>query len=99
METVQTNINMYVYVKLKESGYKILREHNAELNNKIMKFGGKGVPYEDPDVDEEGWTKYQMWELMKIFGSSIMLGVETPFETTIKMEVYDGNPLKATEDS
>lgn len=71
MEEITCNINDFVFVRLNERGLKILKND----------FKGW-----TPKQDEEGWTKFQLWELMEIFGDYMFLGSETPFETTIKIK-------------
>ena len=33
--------------------------------------------------DEEGYTSFQLWDLMNIFGPYLTLGTDIPFETDI----------------
>ena len=33
-----------------------------------------------PEVDEEGFTKFQLWELMSIYGPHLRMGCNVPFE-------------------
>jgi hypothetical protein len=35
--------------------------------------------------DGEGWSKWQLWELMSIFGGHLRNGCDVPFETTIRL--------------
>ncbi|MFH2020093.1 MAG: hypothetical protein ABIJ34_01685 [archaeon] len=63
------NMNEYVYVRLRKPGIKILKENDCPL----------------PDEDEEGYFKFQLWDLFYIFGNHIYLGCDVPFETDIKI--------------
>ena len=36
--------------------------------------------------DEEGFVRFQMWELMQIFGNHMWNGCDIPFETNIGLE-------------
>jgi hypothetical protein len=36
-------------------------------------------PYTPPETDADGYSKFQMWELMEQFGSYCGLGRETTF--------------------
>lgn len=82
VEPVAFNVNDYVLVKLNEIGRDILRELDAERNRRYPDFDwGSSLPEED----EEGWSKWQLWELMKKFGPHITLGRRTPFETAIRI--------------
>lgn len=45
--------------------------------------------------DANGWSEWQLWELMQTFGQHTHLGCEPPFETQIKLcgDRYDiANP-------
>ena len=64
------NINYNVYVRLTEKGRNILRSEKITI----------------PQEDENGYSKWLLWELMYHFGSHIYNGCEVPFETTIKLE-------------
>ncbi len=78
------NINEYVKVKLTDEGREILnkkkqrfkREYNIDLN-----FHKK--------EDEDGWSEWQMWDLMMTFGEHIHLGCKPPFETNIEIVVNE----------
>lgn len=73
------NINMYVRVKLKQRGLDELRRQREEarkLNPLLDEFS-------EPKVDEEGYSKFQLWSLMEDLGHLCEMGREPPFETTI----------------
>jgi hypothetical protein len=73
------NINNYVLVKLTDCGRKILDDQHNELK--------KSLPDAEPlfKLDEDGWCKIQLWELMSIFGGHLFNGCRIPFETTIEL--------------
>lgn len=76
------NINDNVYVKLTDHGRKVHYEEH-------IKFWGKfpnQPSYKPPKEDNEGWSKWQMWELMSEFGSHIGMCKSNVFETTIRIE-------------
>lgn len=77
------NINDYVKVKLNDTGVSILKNKHDELNKLIIGTGGKGLGDFELKVDEEGYTKFQLWHLMNTFGDSMIMGSETPFDTEI----------------
>lgn len=56
------SLNADVKVQLTEYGYKIMEELAKQ-------FGGKLA-----DIDDEGFIKIQLWELMKIFGQYTYAG-------------------------
>jgi hypothetical protein len=66
------NINSSVYVRLTEIGRAIVRD--------------EGTVYQsDKEEDVEGYTKWQLWELMYLFGRHLYKGCKAPFETTIRL--------------
>lgn len=78
------NINDYVYVRLTDYGRGI---HRRAYDRLTKERDGK-IPwmYKAPKEDSEGWSKWQMWELMNVFGDFMVLGFDPPFETTIRIE-------------
>lgn len=72
-KSIPFNINNYVSVKLtKEGGEQWYRHHE--------RFGIIG---DGPEIDENGWMRIQLWELMQIFGSELRNGGPLMFETNI----------------
>lgn len=84
MNTTATkfNVNDYVRVKLKPNGREILRKKHELLNARYPKAK---LHYREPLEDSDGWSKWQLWELMSKFGEHIHLGCDAPFETTIEI--------------
>ena len=80
------NINQYVRVKLTDHGREILRRKHDERNNFAQGSLGEFI---QPKEDENGWAKFQLWDLMNCFGSSIDMGKNVPFSTTI--EIVEGD--------
>lgn len=78
---MEFNINEYVSVKLNDIGRQILRNRHAELKARFPKL----PDYTEPEVDADGYTKFRLWHLMDVFGSQTKLGMELPFETTIRI--------------
>ncbi len=81
-ELKEYNINYPVYVKLTDTGIAIMKEQHKERQlgypNHTTPFIGKGV-------DDDGFSKWQLWDLMNVFGGHMTMGLELPFETTIKL--------------
>lgn len=42
--------------------------------------------YIPPVEDSDGWSSWQLWNLMQELGPHIYIGCEIPFETTIEFE-------------
>ena len=74
------NINYNVKVKLNESGKKILEDEHNRLQELIKPEGRRRFELK---LDNEGYYKTQMWDLMQTFGPHVHLSCEPPFETEI----------------
>lgn len=68
--TTELNINEIVFVRLTDHGKRILRESGCQYIK----------------TENDGWSKWQLWDLMQSFGSHIHFGNrDLPFETTIRI--------------
>jgi hypothetical protein len=84
------NINSYVAVKLTSAGLDTLVSQRDELQALYPRVDlGNPLPF----VDEEGYSKFQLWALMHDLGHQCILGQATPFDTTIKLTPTYGVPL------
>lgn len=72
------HLNDIVRVRLNEEGLRIYRARVEALNASLPPWA-KGFPLE-PRVDEEGYYRTSLWELMQDFGQHIHLGRVPPFE-------------------
>lgn len=75
------NINNPVKVKLNNYGLEI---HRLFYNSIFI----GNIQYEKdyyPKIDENGYTKFQLGEIMQIFGPHIYHGGKVPFETEIEL--------------
>lgn len=77
---MEFNINDIVKVKLTDVGLRIHKERWKVLNKRNPSVFHS---YSPPVVDENGYTRYQMWELMERYGSAVGLAKHLPFETEI----------------
>ena len=76
------NINNYVRVRLTDYGKRMLMEQFLEGKRKHPEvFREFNLPKEDKD----GWSTWQMWNLISTFGNYIRLGGEPPFHTEIEI--------------
>ena len=75
------NINRYVWVRLTDKGRILLDEHDRRLLEVIKSL--KKLPERR---EKDGWTQFQLWELMEIFGPYMGHGVEQPFEAHIELD-------------
>jgi repressor LexA len=80
---VAININENVKIKLLERGLKELERQHEELRKLSPSIG----PWRPPAVDEDGYSKMQLWNLMQDLGHLCSMGFEPPFETEIIFEV------------
>jgi hypothetical protein len=88
MKIVKHNINDSVWVKLTPEGEKIYADYWHQYDDVLNRAG-----YTTPPIkkDKDGWTKFQHWDFMKIFGSHFHMGIDGPIKTEIKIEVENGN--------
>lgn len=68
------NLNCTVKVRLTDYGKEIFYHKNDELNQKIINCGGKPLDSYFPKVDEYGFSEFQIWQFMYIFGKHFQLG-------------------------
>lgn len=84
------NVNDKVKIKLTEKGKDQVWKDYLELCKRMgytPKRGYEGYPPEDQD----GWSEWQMWDLIKTFGPYTGIGLEPLFETDIEI------PIKETD--
>lgn len=85
MNTINFNTNDHVLVQLTERGKACLRENY----DKLKWENGGDLPFEFrlPDEDAEGWSRWQLWDLMRKLGKHVVHGLDSPFEIVIKIEL------------
>ena len=88
MKTVAFNVNHYVHVKLNDIGIKELARQRAEL---AAAFPSMSLDHTVPKTDADGFSKWQLHDLMTKFGHMMTLGFEAPFDTDIKFEIQELN--------
>ncbi|QZI89418.1 hypothetical protein SIPHO063v1_p0060 [Vibrio phage PS10B.1] len=72
------NINLEVKVKLTEYGVAELKRQHDELNEQL---GGKLMTFKEPSTDDEGFSTFQLHDLMHRFGHLHHIGNnQLPFE-------------------
>ena len=54
----------------------------TDLGRKKLKDNGR---YQFLEEDADGWSEWQLWDVMSTFGPSMTLGFEIPLETTIEV--------------
>ena len=80
---IEFNVNNYVMVKITDEGVAELKRQHAELRKTFPSISGTFSP---PTKDDEGWSKFQMHDLMNRFGHMMSMGGKLPFETTVRLD-------------
>jgi hypothetical protein len=76
---IKFNVNNRVKIKLTDTGKEIL-----------AKYWGYRVPnWYDSHTDTDGYTMFQLHEVMHIFGPYVYNGCTIPFETTILISTHE----------
>jgi hypothetical protein len=78
------NINETVKVRLTEYGKKLHKQQWVDFWSSIGRLNEN--PYAPPQEDENGYVKFQMWDLMEKFGNHCGLCKELAFETVILID-------------
>lgn len=81
------NINSHVKVKLTAEGVKILKAQYNDLLTRMTPQARQSMgPFKEPKVDNEGYSEFQLWVLMKHFGNYMYNGnMNWPFHMDIKI--------------
>ena len=79
------NVNHNVKIKLTKTGVKVIKDYYDEAN----------IDYEIK-LDEDGYFQDQMWHVMKMFGSKMVMGGEELLENITH---YSGLNLPALNQS
>lgn len=69
----QLNLNCIIKVKLTDYGKDIFYHQYDELNKWIMARGGDPIKPRFPDVDSDGYSQFQLWDFMHVYGKHIMM--------------------------
>lgn len=78
---IDFNMNDKVWVRLTDRGRDILREQDRAMR----------LPEILPD-EVDGWSRWQLWDLMNRLGKACAMGVAVPFETTIRLSHPEDTP-------
>lgn len=77
------NVNHYVRLRLTDEGRRIHRANYDGLMSGMPSHVRDTIPYVPPETDAEGWSKFQMWDAMRIFGPWMAMTARNPFDLTI----------------
>lgn len=78
MSDLKFNVNSVVRVKLADLGLDLLRKEHEELRAAAPSLGEWSPP-----VDADGYSRFQLWDLMARFGEHMGNGSPLMFETDI----------------
>ena len=94
MKRLYYNVNSSVWVKLTPLGHEIYKKFWSEaLKGTSLEISGGPVL----KTDDRGWTEFQMWDLMCIFGCHLYNGCKNPFDTNLKFSSDDFTKKDPTE--
>lgn len=65
------NLNDRVKVKLTPLGAEIYYHQYDELNKQIKERGGKQLEPTMPRIDKDGYTEFQLWHFIELYGEHI----------------------------
>ena len=82
------DVNHWVQVRLTPRGRELHRQNWEAIFQNIP----NASPYSPPQEDGDGWSRWQLWELMKVFGPHINLGAQLPFQPEMRFEKLDIQP-------
>jgi hypothetical protein len=74
------NINDYVKAKLTDLGREIYYHQYDETNKQ---YGREVIKPHYPDIDTDGYSTFQLWKLMTLYGDSMQIGFDVVFESEI----------------
>lgn len=74
MKTIEINLNDTVYVKLSKKAHEAIKQDHEQLFRWV---------YIPPKEDAEGWSKWQLWDLMQRIGPHIRFDGREPIIATI----------------
>ena len=72
-ESIRINLNEWIKVKLTDLGKEIYYHQYDELNKA---YGREMLKPNFPSEDEDGYTRFQLWKFIQLYGSHI--GIGTP---------------------
>jgi len=78
---MQFNVNDTVHIKLTDVGKQILKDRYDE---DIKQYPHQS-PFRPIDEDSNGFSRWQLWQVMQAFGEHIYSQCDLPFEIVIKI--------------
>lgn len=84
MTKINCNLNDYVWVRLTPLGRDIHKSNHNELMALIPAKARR--VYQPVEEDADGWSKWQLWELMLAFGWRMGNGAPAVMDTNIRIQ-------------
>ena len=69
------DMNNTVKVKLTSLGADIYYHRLDDVNDRIVSNDGEKIEPHLPEVDKDGFTKFQLWDFVRMFGQYFGLGM------------------------
>jgi hypothetical protein len=82
---MKININDTVKVRLTKLGRTIAAQERECIRSILARNGCVNLMLPERKPDAEGWTEWQLWDLMQVFGPRLYHGGDPPFETEIEI--------------
>lgn len=80
---MQININQFVKIKLTPTGRRYLVEKHNQVYGRLV----TSHPYRPITEDDQGYSRWQLWELFGTFGELMQYPtMNPPFEPNIEVE-------------
>lgn len=90
------NVNSHVWVKLTPFGLQKLEEEERDF---AERYNMEPRPFVPPPVDEHGWSRFQLWDLMGRLGRHMVFAQQhNAFDLGIVIETDDFMPPHADEE-
>lgn len=70
------NLNDIIKVKLTQKGVDIFYHQHDELNKWLTAMKALPLKPHMPEIDAEGYTEFQLWKFMNIYGQHIEMGMD-----------------------
>ncbi len=88
---IRFNLNDFIKVKLSKSGEEIYSHRYDEINE----FMGECIVPKPPKKDENGYTRFQLWDFMNLYGEHSHMGfsnqVLETMDILLETEEYEEN--------
>ena len=90
---ITVNVNSVVKVKLTDEGKQVILKHDLDQERFYMSRGitmhKKPSQFGVVAEDSDGWSTWQLWTLMKMFGDKWEISRPVPFLTDIRIEIAE----------